>query len=104
MKAGEMKFVAAEKEGPHGLLLVVTDKEILGKTFEEGKVQLDLSKEFYQGGEKSREEIKKLIPAARHLHLTGREAVAMGVEMGLVSSRKILWVRGVPHAEAVGGG
>ena len=30
-----MGCVVAEKQGPHGLLLVITDKELLGKTFEE---------------------------------------------------------------------
>lgn len=98
-----MSFIVAEKEGPHGLLLVVTDKDILGKKFEEGKRQLDLSKDFYRGGEKKKEEVKKMISTARHLHLTGKESVALGVEMNLVNAWKILWIKGVPHAQVVMG-
>ena len=37
--------------------------------------------------------------AARHVHLTGKEAVAIGVEMELVYPEKILYVQNVPHAE-----
>lgn len=99
-----MVLVVAEKQGPHGLLLVITDKDILGKSFADEKAQLDLSKAFYQGTERSTEDIKKIIHAARHLHLTGKEAVALGVELDVVDAKKILWVEGVPHAEVVMGG
>jgi uncharacterized protein len=98
-----MTFVVSEKDGPHGLLLVITDKEILGKKFEEGKVELDLTKKFYEGKERNKEEVRELISKARDLHLTGKEAVAVGVEMGLVNSERILFVKGMPHAEVVKG-
>ena len=54
-----MVFIVSKKEGPNGLLLVVTDKEIIGKQFTEEKLQLDLSKEFYQGEEMEKEKISK---------------------------------------------
>jgi len=94
-----MTLIVNEKQGPHGLLLVVTDKDILGKVFEEGKLQLDLRKEFYNGEEKNKEQIKIMCSGARDVHLTGKEVVALGVEWGLVDAERILWVKGVPHAE-----
>ena len=39
-----MKFIVKIHQGPHGVVLVVSDQEILGKKFVEGKVQLDLTK------------------------------------------------------------
>ena len=94
-------MIVAEKQGPHGLLLVITDSDIIGKTFEEGKLQLDLTQSFYQGEEKNKEEIKEILKKARDLHFTGKESVALGVELDLVDSDKILYVDGVPHAEVV---
>lgn len=99
-----MNFIVAEKESTHGLLLVITDEDILGKKFEEGKKQLDLAAKFYQGEKKTKEEVRRLIPKARHLHLTGKHIVAVAVELDLVNPKTILWVGGVPHAEVVGGG
>ena len=96
-----MAFIVSEKEGPNGLLLVVTDKEILGKTFEEGKLHLDLTHEFYQGEEKTHDEVENLFTKARDIHLTGKESVALGIEKNLVNSDKVLWVQGIPHAEVV---
>ncbi|MBI2666164.1 DUF424 family protein [Candidatus Woesearchaeota archaeon] len=98
-----MKFIVAKKNGPHGLLLVVTDAVLLGKKFEEGKLQLDVSKEFYQGEEKSKEEVVNLIKTAQHVHLTGKEAVALGINTESIQKKKVLFVAGIPHAEGVFG-
>lgn len=95
-----MKFIVSRKNNENGMLLVVTDAGILGKKFEEDKVQLDLTKNFYQGEEKNKEDVKKLARCARYLHLTGKGAVAIGVEMEAVDPKKILYVKKVPHAEA----
>lgn len=96
-----MNFIVAKKQGPEGMLLVVTDGDILGKKFENDGIQLDLTKKFYQGEEKKKEDIKKLARCARYLHLTGKGAVAIGVEMEAVDPKKILYVKKVPHAEVL---
>ncbi len=98
-----MQFIVSEKKSGQGLLLVVIDEDILGKRFEEGRKQLDLSADFYAGEKKTKEEVKQLIPKAKHMHLTGKHSVAIALEMDLISSRRILWVKGVPHAEVVSG-
>lgn len=96
-----MTFIVARKETPRGLLLVVTDADILGKAFAEGKVCLDLANDFYQGRETEKEEVKQLIPQARYLHLTGEKAVRLGLQLGFVDEKNILRVQKVPHAEVV---
>ena len=99
-----MEFIVVERQGPHGMLLVVTDRDILGKVFEEGRVQIDLRKEFYQGEIKEKEEVKILMLRSKHLHLTGKAAVALGVELDFIQKGRILWVQGTPHAQVVMGG
>ena len=92
-------FIVSEKKTENGLLIVVTDSGIIGKVFEEGNRQLDLTKKFYQGEKKNKEEVVKIFEKARHIHLTGKEAVAIGVELDLVKGGRILIIGGVPHAE-----
>lgn len=96
-----MKFIVAEKESSHGMLLIITDQNIIGKKFEEGKLQLDLSKDFYKGEEKDKPEIVLLFQKARHIHLTGTEAVKTGIELEYVQSERILMVQEIPHAQIV---
>jgi len=94
-------FIVSEKDSPTGLLIVVTDENILGKKFEEGKLQLDLTKEFYQGEKKNEEELKLIFQKAQHIHLTGENSVALGIKLNLIEQNHILRISGIPHAEVV---
>lgn len=98
-----MVIIVSQKQSPLGLLLVISDKAIQGQKIEEGKLQLDLTKSFYQGQEMEKEQAQQLFPQARYIHFTGKEAVALGVESGFVDSRKILYVKNIPHAEVIMG-
>ena len=92
-------MIVNTKTTPEGLILIVTDSDIINQKFEEGKKQLDLTSKFYQGEEKSKEEIKELINDAHILHLTGKEAVALGKELNLVEN--IITIKDIPHAEVL---
>jgi len=94
-----MEYIVSKKQSQFGLLVVVTDSDIVGKKFEEGRLQLDLTKKFYQGEKKNKEEVKQMMRTARHLHLTGKEVVAIGIEMDLVDPKKIIFIDKIPHAE-----
>lgn len=94
-----MKFIVSRKNNENGMLLVVTDADILGKKFEENKVQLDLTKKFYQGQEKNEAEVQEAIKEARHLHLTGIAAVTIGINLGLINKENVIYVKKIPHAE-----
>lgn len=95
----KMAFIVKIHKGPHGNVVVISDAEIIGKKFEERKLQLDLTKEFYSGEEMDEEKVKELVKNAYILHLTGKKAVEFFVKLDLVDGDKILFVDGVPHAE-----
>lgn len=95
------RFVVNVKSGPYGKIVIVTDQKILGKKFEEGKLQLDFTQRFYQGEEKNSAETKEMMLAARHLHLSGEDSVALGWELKLVDENKILRIKKIPHAEVI---
>ncbi|MEW5896730.1 MAG: DUF424 family protein [Nanoarchaeota archaeon] len=97
----KMEFIVVQKNSEHGMLLIVTDSSLIGKKFEEKNLQLDLTKPFYCGTKCSRSEVKRLMDQARHIHLTGKDAVELGVETGVVNRKKIITIKGVPHAEAI---
>lgn len=98
-----MDYIVAKKQSQFGLLVVITDSDIIGKKFEEERLQLDLTKKFYQGEQMNKEEVKKIVITARHLHLTGKGVVAIVVEMDLVNPKKIIFIDKVPHAEIMSG-
>ena len=94
------EFIISAKKSPQGMILVVTDITLVGKYFEEGKRHLDLRNKFYQGEEGSEGEVRELINQSYIIHFTGKKIVALGTEIGVISSNNILIIAGVPHAEA----
>ena len=96
-----MTFIVSEKSAPNGMILVITDKEIMGKVFEEGKKVLDMSAKFYLGEEKSVGEVLAMAENAYIFHLTGIKAVGLGLKEKWIEKGKVLVVKGIPHAEVV---
>ncbi len=82
-------------------LLVLCDNDLLGKKFEEGKLQLNMASSFYQGEQKSEGEIEKRLPDIDMFHFVGEESVAFGVKQGLIEKEKIIFIKKVPHAQIV---
>lgn len=93
-------FIVKVHKTAQGKVVVISDKEIIGKKFEEGELQLDLSKDFYAGEEETNQEkLKELSRDTYLLHLTGRKTVEYFTKLGLVEKDRILHVNGTPHAE-----
>ncbi len=83
------------------VLLAICDDEIIGKKFEEGKKQLDLTADFFKGEKKSEEEARQLIKKATFLNLNGKKSIALGVELGFVDAENVIFISGIPHAECI---
>lgn len=83
------------------VIAAVCDTELLGKKFEEGKLQLDLTGDFYKGEEKDSSEASDLIRNADHVNLIGKESVKLGIQEGIIDEQNVKIVDGVPHAQVV---
>ncbi len=94
-------FIVAVHQDKEKSILSICDKEIIGKVFEEGKRILKLDEKFYQGDERSEEEVVSLLKSAYILHFTGTHCVQIGIDHGLIDKDHIITVAGVPHAEVV---
>jgi hypothetical protein len=86
---------------PNGKMLAVCDSDILGKVFEEGEKQLDLSAQFYQGSEKTEEELETLIKDCYIINAVGKDSVGFLVKHNLIDKENIMTISDVPHAQAV---
>lgn len=94
-----MQFIVKTHQGPHGTILVVTDSDILNQKFEENDLQLDLTKDFYQGEQVDEKKMQELVKSAYILHLTGQKTIDLFIKLKLVDSKNILIIQSIPHAE-----
>lgn len=83
------------------LILAICDKELLGNKYEEGKVQLDLSSEFYNGKESSKEELKSLMPKAYSISAVGEKSVAICRSLKIIEQNLIKKIKDIPYAYMV---
>jgi hypothetical protein len=78
------------------------DSELLGKRFEQGILQLDVRKNFYEGDEISEEQALHLIEkhAAQDatFNIVGQQAVSTAIKSGIISKEGVGKISGIPYA------
>jgi hypothetical protein len=82
-------------------IVAICDKNLIGKKFKEKNIQLDLSSDFYNGEEKSEEEVMKIFDDSYILNLVGKESVELGKKAGIVLESNVIYVKKIPHAQAI---
>jgi hypothetical protein len=83
------------------LVIGACDENLLGKKFIEGKFQIDVSKNFYDGKRVDKKSLEKYLNDATIANLVGRETVNCAVELGLIDPDCVMEVKGVPHAQMI---
>ena len=96
----EMISIKVYKRG-NDLLIGACDEELLGKKFEEGKLQIEVNKDFYDGERISPEALKKYLVDATIANLVGEKTIKCAIELGLVDPDCIIKIKGIPHAQMV---
>ena len=83
------------------LMIGACDDNLLGKKFEEGKFQIDVTKAFYGGEKISTDVLKKYLKDATIANLVGKKTVKCAIELGLIDPDCVIKIKGVPHAQMV---
>jgi hypothetical protein len=93
-------FVKVFKQPEH-TLVAVCDIGLVGQTFREGKLKLEVKSDFYKGNESSIDEALREVDAADIANLVGEQIVEAAVREGLVDPTAIVRISGVPHVQIV---
>jgi len=83
------------------LLVGACDENLIGKKFEDGKFQIDVKKEFYDGERITSDILKKFLEEATIANLVGESTIKVAINMGLVDPDCIIKIKGIPHAQMV---
>lgn len=93
-------FVKVLKDAKY-TLVAVCDSGLLGQTFREGKLRLEVKTDFYRGIPSTIPEALRVVDVADIANLVGKGIVEAAVREGLVSSSAVLSIGGVPHVQIV---
>jgi len=83
-------------------VVAICDSELIGKKFEEGKMQLEVGEHFFKGEEIDEGKIVEMLRGLKMddatFNIVGEKAVKAGIESGLISEENVGRVQGVPFA------
>jgi hypothetical protein len=81
-------------------VVAVCDSELIGKKFEEGKLQLDIKESFFSGKEMNEEEtievIEKMADEDATFNIVGEKSVEAALKAGLIDEKAVCEVQGIP--------
>ena len=80
--------------------VIVCDRELLGKKFKDGKLQIEVKESFYGGHEASVEKCIETLRNATIANLVG-SIVDCAVEAGIIDRCNVLKIKEVQHAQLV---
>ena len=76
----------------------ICDGNLIGKTFEEGKKILNVSKGFYHGEPMFEKDILNLIKENALLNIVGEESVNFALRNELIEKDGVKKIKGIPYA------
>lgn len=81
-------------------LIALCDSDLIGKRFEEGNLQLDLTSAFYDGSEVKDKEAKDALKDADMIHAVGGKSISF-LKENIIVPEKVMKVKGIPHAQII---
>lgn len=83
-------------------VVALCDKELLGKTFEQDKFQLDVKASFYKGQEVDREQAIQRLKEMAHedatFNIVGKKAIDAALSAGIIDNDAVGKIAGIPFA------
>ena len=83
------------------VLVAVCDADIVGRTFREGEIKIEVKEDFYGEREVSKEEVRQALMQATIANITGEKAVKFAIELGIIDEKNVLRIGDCLHAQMV---
>lgn len=81
--------------------MAICDEDVLGETFRDGDIVLDVKEEFYCKEKIKEDTLKSFFDRATIINAVGQETIELLIDEELVDSDNVLEVEHVPHAQVV---
>tara|TARA_Y100000310_G_C20473822_1_gene711403 strand:- start:619 stop:912 length:294 start_codon:yes stop_codon:yes gene_type:complete len=82
-------------------VVAICDNNLIGKTFKEGKLKLDLDSDFYKGKDMGEERLKREISDANILNIVGEKSIKFVRELKIVNLDNVIKIKGIPHVQLI---
>jgi hypothetical protein len=80
-------------------LIAICDKNLLNKTFHEGRLKLEVKEDFYGNELCTVEEAIVLLDKAELANLVGERIIDAAIRNNLVDPQAVIHIDGIPHVQ-----
>ena len=81
-------------------VVAVCDSDLIGKKFEEGKLNIDVKENFFQGEEVEEEKaiaiMEKMAGEDATFYIVGEKSIKAALEAGVIDEEGIIKIQGIP--------
>jgi hypothetical protein len=84
-----------------GVLVAACDAGLLGETFRQGRMKLEVNSQFYGGALCTIERAMEALVEADVANLVGETTIKAAVDKGLVDPEAVIYFGKVPHVQIV---
>ena len=81
-------------------IVAVCDSDLIGKKFEEGKLQLDVKENFFLGEEVDEKRAIKIMEKEAEddatFYIVGEKSIHAALESGIIDEQGIIRIQGIP--------
>jgi hypothetical protein len=79
-------------------IVAICDEELIGKTFIENDLKLDITERFYKGKLMKEDEIVDILKHAKNINIIGKNAVNLAIKNNIIEKENIIKIKKIPHA------
>lgn len=83
------------------IMVAVCDKDIIGRSFKEGRLRLEVKEAFYRGALVSFEDAIEEIKKSTIANIVGNDIVSKAINCKLIHESIVLRISGVSHAQII---
>ena len=95
------EFYLKIHDSPMGDVVAVCDVDLMGKSFREGKLHIEVNEDFYLGQRVGIDAAINAIGNCFTANLVGKKIVTAAIDAGIIDEEMVLYIEGVPHAQVV---
>ena len=92
-------MIVKEVGSPQGIILVLTDDNLLNKKFVENKKMLNFTVQFYQGEKK--EVSKEMLNGCHIIHASGDKSIEFLINNDVCNEQDVKIIAGIKHIEII---
>lgn len=83
-------------------IVAICDSDLIGKTFTQGIKEIEINPNFFDGDEKTKEELIKILKDMDKedatFNIVGKESIQTALETGIISKEGIITIENIPIA------